>query len=632
MAYYKRYRKLQRQLQELFSSSEDEENYTSSKVSKLHDAKENTDMPYTLPYQQLIDDNIICSSEEESGTDSDSQPELKDSINDDSVLEELAKWASENNIKHQAIGQLLEILNKRGLNLPKDARTLLQTPRHVTTVEKCGGRYSYFGMASCLQIILNRNKDFTENNDFIKLSVNVDGIPLYKSSNEQFWPILIKFSNFRPALVALYCGKTKPEPVESFLEDFLGEYMKLSKDGLFVDGKRLGVEIISFICDAPARAFLKCIKGHTGYYACERCEIKGTWDSNVVILDSKDKCRERTDEKFNLGHYEGTHQRGISPLIQYGISCVKGFPLDYMHLICLGVTRRMLLFLMRGPRVCKLSQHQLSLVSAALKGMSNRLPSEFARQPRSLALIDRWKATEFRQFILYTSIIAMKDIVSAEIYKTSLSLTVALSILLNSNNYIRNGYLSYARELLEYFVQQCHDVFGPHFVVYNVHNVIHLADDVESYQCSLNSLSAFPFENHLYKIKKLVRSTNNPISQVFKRLAEKERYSATKDTSLETCISTKYKDNYFLLESEDFVFLKEVKDNGYYTCDVLSQSLTEYFFTEPCDSKLINIVFMKNTSRTKIKVIHSKQLFRKVVKLPYKDGVVLIPFLHDKTE
>lgn len=426
MAYYKRYRKLQRQLQELFSSSEDEENYTSSKVSKLHDDKENSNMPNTFPFQQLIDDSIICSSEEESGTDSDSQPELEDGINDDSIVEELAQWASDNNITRQAVGQLLEILNKRGHNLPKDARTLLQTPRHVTTVEKCGGRYCYFGMASCLQIIVNRNKDFIEKNDFIKLSVNIDGIPLYKSSNEQFWPILIKFSNFRPALVALYCGKTKPEPVESFLEDFLREYMQLSKDGSFVNGKILGVEIISFICDAPARAFLKCIKGHTGYHACERCEIKGTWDSNVVILDSKDKCRERTDEKFNLGHYEGTHQRGISLLIQYGISCVKGFPLDYMHLICLGVTRRMLLFLMRGPRVCKLSQHQLSLMSAALKGMSNRLPSEFARQPRSLALIDRWKATEFRQFILYTSIIAMKDIVSAEIYKTSLSLTVAL--------------------------------------------------------------------------------------------------------------------------------------------------------------------------------------------------------------
>lgn len=525
MAYYKRYRKLQSQLKELFSSSEDEDN-SSSKVSKLNGEiplSENADISFTLPCQQQIDSSLISSSSEESDTDNDTQ----NSITDDSTQEELGRWAAQSNITRQARNQLLEILRKRRLNLPKDAQTLLQTPRHVTVKEECGGQYSYFGIASTLQLILDANKDFVENNDFIELKINVDGIPLYKSSNEQFWPIL-KFSNFRPALVALYCGKVKPESVDNFLSDFLQEYKQLSQEGLVVDGKRLGVNIISFICDAPARSFLKCIKSHTGYYACERCEIKGTWDSHVIILNSSNKCKERTDELFKLGHYEGTHQLGMSPLIQYGIYCVKGFPLDYMHLICLGVTRKMLLFLMRGSRLCKLSQHQLSL-SAVLEGMS--LPSEFARQPRSLAVIDRWKATEFRQYILYTSIVALKDIVSPEIYKTSLSLTVALSILLNSDIHLRNGYLSYARELLEYFVQQCIEVFGCNFVVYNVHNVVHLADDVENYQCSLNSLSAFPFENHLHIIKELVRSSNNPISQVFKRLAEKAKYSATKDTT-----------------------------------------------------------------------------------------------------
>ena len=120
-------------------------------------------------------------------------------------------------------------------------------------------------------MILSVNKDFVESNDSIKLHVNIDDIPLYKSSNEQFWPILIKFGNFRPALVALYCGQRKPVPVKDFLIDFLEEYQQLAQDGLHVDGKQLSVTIISFICDAPARSFLKCVKGHTGYYACERC-------------------------------------------------------------------------------------------------------------------------------------------------------------------------------------------------------------------------------------------------------------------------------------------------------------------------------------------------------------------------
>lgn len=32
---------------------------------------------------------------------------------------------------------------------------------------------------------------------------------------------------------------------------------------------------MAFICDTPARAFLKCTKGHGGYNACERCTIPG---------------------------------------------------------------------------------------------------------------------------------------------------------------------------------------------------------------------------------------------------------------------------------------------------------------------------------------------------------------------
>ena len=36
----------------------------------------------------------------------------------------------------------------------------------------------------------------------------------------------------------------------------------------------------AFTCDAPARSFLKCVKGHGGYYGCERCIQK---DSIIKI-------------------------------------------------------------------------------------------------------------------------------------------------------------------------------------------------------------------------------------------------------------------------------------------------------------------------------------------------------------
>lgn len=85
---------------------------------------------------------------------------------------------------------------------------------------------------------------------------------LYKN-HEQFWPILIKFTCFRPELVALFCEKTKPNAVDIFFfKDFLQEYTQLSENGLVFAGKRPTVKIVSIICDAPARSFIKCIKGH----------------------------------------------------------------------------------------------------------------------------------------------------------------------------------------------------------------------------------------------------------------------------------------------------------------------------------------------------------------------------------
>lgn len=59
---------------------------------------------------------------------------------------------------------------------------------------------------------------------------------------------------------------------------------------------------------------------------------------------------------------------------------------------------------------------------------------------------------------------------------------------------------------------------------YNVHALIHIADDVEHYGSSLNGINAFQFENHLRGLKKGVRKAQNPISQVAKRIAGMENY------------------------------------------------------------------------------------------------------------
>ena len=89
---------------------------------------------------------------------------------------------------------------------------------------------------------------------------------------------------------------------------------------------------------------------------------------------------------------------------------------------------------MKGPRICRLSQQQIHLISDNLVNLNGKLPSEFSRQPRSLDLIDRWKATEFREFILYTGPLVLKDILHEGYYIHFLTLHCAMRILLSPDD------------------------------------------------------------------------------------------------------------------------------------------------------------------------------------------------------
>lgn len=159
---------------------------------------------------------------------------------------------------------------------------------------------------------------------------------------------------------------------------------------------------------------------------------------------------------------------------------------------------------------------------------------------------------------------------------------MGISILLDSNENKRNSYREYARELLEYFVRESKNIYSEIFVSYNVHNLIHITDDVEKYNCSLNSISAFPFENHLQAIKCLVRNAKNPISQVTKRMAEMDTFGSGKTNNMSGfqfgTISCKKKDSYFLLFNEEFAFVKEKRDDGKLVCDVVKQRDCENYF------------------------------------------------------
>lgn len=543
------------------------------------------------------------------------------------LQEGLAIWATKNKITRASLNELLSLLRQHGNSLPKDARTLLKTPRQVFCNTKCGGQYTYFGLETSITRVLQNNAHFVVENNVIELIVNVDGVPLFKSSNSQFWPILCKFSNLDVFILALYYGNSKPTSIEEFLGDFKTEYEKLCDVGFAYEGTTLTVHIKNFICDAPARSFLKCVIGHTGYFSCERCCIQGTWAQRVVF-NSDVLHEQRTSEKFNTMEYNN-HQKSRTPLIDMGINCIDQFTLDYMHLICLGVMKRILKFLKKGPRICRLSMLQISTISDRLVNLNGEMPAEFARQPRSLVEVDRWKATEFRQFLLYTGPVVLKSVVSKEIYEHFVTLSLASSILLDENDARRRHYLDYARDLMLHFVHTVKDVYGETFTVYNVHALTHIADDAKNE--SLSKISAFPFENHLQILKRLIRNGNNPMVQVIKRFSELHQTNVKTSTKKYfTTISSKEKDSCFIIKNERIAIVTRVHDGGMCDCDTFKMTKLRNLFSKPGESTLFNIGYLPSDGvRMTKSVIHKSSFLKKVVFLPYENGHVLFPMLHE---
>jgi len=557
--------------------------------------------------------------------------------------EKWAKLVVKHQLPRQCTSEILQLLREGGhTEMPKDPRTLISTPEAVNSIKKCGGEYKYIGIQPGLKNILKSNPRYANEVNTLKLTVNVDGMPLFKSTRGQLWPIMMKVDHFSPFIVAIFYGKAKPNNIDEYLDDFLQEIYLLQRNNMLFNGKVYQVTVIAFICDAPARSFMKCVKLHCGYYSCERCKIPGAYSrlKHMTYFPVQYIYNKRTDEEFANMEYQPNHQTaGIrTPLIAAGIGCVTAFPLDYMHLVCLGVVKRLLTFFSKGPRdhECKLSMRDLNIISGRLCALSGQLPREFARQPRSLDDLPRWKATEFRTFLLYTGSVVLRGVVTGNIYKLFMKLSVALSILLNDDDGARNHYMDLAEQCLGDFVRDCVDLFGETFVVYNLHCLSHLADDAQHFQCSLNKINAFPFENKLQAVKRYVRSAHNPLAQVWKRLSEIQTSAYQQEFKpLKTYISTNMeKDSVFYLDgSREFVMVKrhrrrDNKYDGY----LLHIDSVEDFFQQPCPSRYLNIALVRNwrNQHLTLTMISREKLNRKVVIIPINDtDYLFIPMLHE---
>lgn len=391
------------------------------------------------------------------------------------------------------------------------------------------GEYWYLGLEKKLIELCEQNHDLST----IGLTFHIDGTPIYKSSKSDFWPVQCSITgiDMKAFFVAIFKGSSKPDSAELFLRPLLDETHDLLKNGLNVsrNGQEsiVQIKIDKFILDAPARAFLKCIIGHSGHFSCERCEEEGEFlcknsrgkkKTGHVCLTGTNATL-KTDTSFRNQENE-RHHNGCSPLEELPIDMVRDIPLEYMHLILFGAMKRLLNLWLSGTNDFKFSESDIIQISAKHVAANDTKPSEINRANRSLNCIAFWKATEIHTFLLKTGPVILREHLTAEIYNHFLALHCAVTI---CSAETLTKYVPVAKMLFKSFIERFGEIYSEQHKTYSIHSVIHVTDDVERFGV-LDKYSAFPGESNLGFLKKLVRGGHLPLQQVVKRIGERDYF------------------------------------------------------------------------------------------------------------
>ncbi|XP_075162862.1 uncharacterized protein LOC142235495 [Haematobia irritans] len=258
-----------------------------------------------------------------------------------SFKEKLRSWILKYQPSVASCRDLLQLLREEGLDVPLSVETLITSRDGFVKRTVHPGEYVHIGLKRNLQNALSYS-DSTPSELYI--DIGVDGLPLYKSSGVGLWPILGKITNIKNAnvfLIGTYVGVGKPTRVDNFLHDFMNEYSQIRDHIIEHEGKITQCSIRAFICDAPARAFLQDIKGHTSFNGCSKCTQVGKRIEKTNTF-SVEKGLPRSDKSFSDRLDPGFHQPfsknfqlGLEKL---GIKMISPFPVELMHLVDLGVS------------------------------------------------------------------------------------------------------------------------------------------------------------------------------------------------------------------------------------------------------------------------------------------------------
>lgn len=618
---------------------------------------------FDLDFGELSDGDVDVNVEDIDGDDGEFR-EVNNEIEVQRKFQQrLATWVRTHNISCVATEQLLKMLRENGhLYLPESRPTLLRTPKTPIVIKTCfPGRYYHFGLKKCLR---RCNYSFLQNNNIVEIDINIDGVSLSKSSKLKMWPILGAFPgypNTSPFLIGCYEGYADPNNVEVYLQEFVEEMTDILINGAEVTPQLIlkPLKIRLFSCDMPGRSFVKGTKGHTSLFGCDRCTQKCYHVGNTMVYQPF-KESERTDDTFRNRLHQHHHQPWAlqNPMLieELNLGLVSQFVIDDMHAVHLGVMRKMILCIFKGHcNGVRLTDEKKQELDSQYISYAPFIPVEFARRPRSIIMEGKkWKAAEFRLFLLYAGIVFLRDSFGPNLYQHFLLLSISMRFLSSIVTYIVND--NVVEQMLYKFVTDFSAMYDPKLCTYVVHSLLHVQEDVRRYG-PIGTYSAYRFENHQRELKKDIKSPTKILQQMHNRIEEinivneinveigyvgRQRPRLIDQDIFPGCnssyrgfkygsftIETNIRDSCCLLNSNVPIEVKEFFNyNGEDFIVAKKFVNARDFFTEPLQSSTYLGILLVDPPNAELFYFKREEVKYKFMRLPYKQYFVLIPILH----
>lgn len=379
------------------------------------------------------------------------------------------------------------------------------------------------------------------------LTINTDGCQTSKSSNTSAWPVYAMINELPPnlrkknmLLAAIYVDSEHPQ-MNNFLRPFTTEVQQFFSSGITwkpTATSKVTSRFIVTTCslDAPARASVVRMKQFNGKNGCLWCyaDGKSLGPGKFVYPLSQYYKKQRTGPEiradmlyaFETGKIKNG-VKNISSLVALPLfNICKGVVVEAMHAVYLGVIKRHTQILMTTATVAlKVGRIKRRVKSPYYVGdcksknliekrlLSIKPPSCRSRKPRSISTYQKWKASEWRNWLDYAPI-CLQQVLPSKYINHLLLLSEAIHYL-NSDSITSND-LDRCEKMIKKYVQLYQKYFGVENMTSNLHSLTHLVQVVRNWG-PIWAHEASTFESWNRKIMEKVTSSFAQTDQIATR-------------------------------------------------------------------------------------------------------------------